>query len=342
MKPTILTGHSRPIKEIKFNQEDDLLFTSSVDRYITLWGTETKERIGTYFHNAAISSMNISRDSKYLISTDKTGSLYVWDVSNGHKIKTIEFDVSNVLSSIDFGVSDNQICISKSTRQDQKSSIYIFKLEDILKASSAANLEEMSTNTIELDKRVKFAKFINTNTSLLCAYESGLIQTRNIKDNTVIREEQMHSKEIMDLDLTGKEELALSSSKDGKSILFDPETLDILNVFAPDSPLRNINSGKISPLFNPLLPEKDQLRHCFIGGGQDSQQVTFTRSSEGGFEILIYDMISGKELGAIPGHFSPINSIAISNNGSILASGGEEATVRVYSLNNDYYRLKDF
>lgn len=342
MKPIVLTGHSRPIKEIKFNSEDDLLFTSSIDRFVTVWGTETKERIGTYLHEAAISSMNISRDSKYLISTDKTGILYVWDVKSGAKVKSLRFDVTEVLSSIDFGVSDNELVISKFSRKNKNSSSMIVKLEEILKANTAQDLNLLYDVKAEVDAKVKFTKFLNTNTNVLCAFDNGLVQLKDIKTNSVIKESKLHDKEIMDLDLSAKEELALTSSKDGKSILFDPETLEILNSFSPNSPERNINSGKISPLFNPLLPEKDQLRHCFIGGGQDSQKVTFTSSNEGGFEILIYDMITGKEMGAIPGHFSPINSIAVSNNGGILVSGGEEATVRVYTLNNDYYRLKDF
>ncbi len=48
-------------------------------------------------------------------------------------------------------------------------------------------------------------------------------------------------------------------------------------------------------------------------------------------------MITGEELGAIGGHFSPINVIAISNNGRVIVSGAEEGTVRKHVMEEDVY-----
>ena len=47
MHPLILKGHSKPIKALLFNEENDLLFSASSDRIITLWSSEYGERIGT-------------------------------------------------------------------------------------------------------------------------------------------------------------------------------------------------------------------------------------------------------------------------------------------------------
>lgn len=346
MKPVVFGGHERPIKDIIFNKDDDFLYVASVDRYISLWSTETTERIGTFKHEAAVNSLRTSKDTKYLVSGDANGEIYIWDSYNGELIVKVLSDEPSATNSIDFGISNNQIVATFSQRiKSNKSKIFIFNIEDAIKKSSNKSVNfltlQPSMFKSETDSKISITKFLNCNKEVLCAHDNGLIERRSI-DGKVLSSNLLHSKAIMDLCLTNKEELALSSGKDGKSVLFDPETLEVLNEFKPENPLRNINSGKISPFFNPDLEDKDQLRHCIIGGGQDSKNVTFTSAAEGGFEMLIYEMITGDELGCIGGHFSPINAIALSNNGRIVVSGAEEGNVRLHVLQEDYYELKEY
>lgn len=366
MKPVLFNGHTRPIKDIQFNLEDDLLFTASVDRFIMLWSSETTERIGTYFHDAAINCMVVTPDSKYLVSGDNSGCIYLWDVCTGACLGIINSENSSPVTSLHLGVSDRQICATFPSRlKKDRSTVMVFDIEEVLRSKAkqvhsddSTNLKEGSQinhyqmNSIphskivsDTDHKIMISRFLNCNKNLLCAYDNGQVALWDIAKGSVLKSTTLHSGEksdIMDLYVTGKEELALSSGKDKKSVLFDPETLEVLNEFKPENPLRNINSGKISPLFNPDLPEKDQLRHVIIGGGQDSKDVTKTKEKEGGFEILFYDMILGTEIGSITGHFSPINALAVSNNGKIIVSGGEEANVRMHTLPPEYYNLKDY
>lgn len=347
MKPVILGGHERPIKDIIFNREDDFLFVASTDRIVSLWSTETNERIGTYKHDAAINCMRTTQDSKYLITGDSSGVIYIWEAYTGEILTKIEGDVSSPIYALDFGISNNQLSITYGHRSKSvKSKIVIINIDDAIKLSKnkEISLKEIPQKGFEInqtmpnDVHLCKSKLINCNKEIICAYDTGLVERRDIEGN-VLKSAKLHTKQIMDLSLTAYEELALTSGKDGKSVLFDPETLQILNEFKPENPVRNINSGKISPLFNPDLSEKNQLRHCIIGGGQESKDVTFTKSNEGGFEILIYEMITGEELGAIGGHFSPINVIAISNNGKVIVSGAEEGTVRKHVMEEEYYAL---
>lgn len=362
MKPVVFTGHTRPIKDIVFNKEDDLLFTASTDRLVTLWSTETNERVGTYLHKAAVNCVLPTPDSKYLLTGDNMGFLSVWDVCTGESIKTLEFSVPRPITSLDLGVSDRDVLISLPKRgKDQESMAVKVNIEDIIKMpgekikDNEINIEKIPHTKIgeDADNKLMISRYLNANTQILSAFENGVIELRDIKTNSVLKKKLLHStkgkdgnnevgKEIMDLHLSCKEELALSSGKDMKSVLFDPETLDVIHEFCPDNPNRLINSGKISPLFNPDLPEKDQLYHCIIGGGQESKNVTFTKASEGGFEVLIYDMITGQEVGSITGHFSPVNAIAISNSGKIVVSGAEEATIRLHNMTSEYFNLKEY
>jgi len=354
MKTVVFSGHFRPVKDIKFNNEDDLLFTASVDRTVTLWSTETNERIGTYSHDASVNCIMPTPDSKYLISGDSFGSVYIWDVCSGEKITKVPPTDLATITSLDLGCSDRQICATMTGRKkDDPSTPIIFDIEEAIKSKKLSDKGGYESNPDDFhvtrvvsntNNKINHTRFINANKQLLCSFNDGLVELRDIKENKILKSKYLHKQntQIMDLDVSAKGELALTSGKDSRSVLFDPETLEVLNTFKPENPLRNINSGKISPLFNPSLPEKDQLRHCILGGGQESRNVTFTKSNEGGFEVLIYDMITGEEVGSINGHFSPINSIAISHNGKIIVSGGEEATVRFHPLTPEYYMLKDY
>ena len=140
----------------------------------------------------------------------------------------------------------------------------------------------------------------------------------------------------MDLDISPKEELIITAAKDGKEKILDPDNFDVMSELFPENPVRNINACR----FSPLISEEDEKKvkyHAFIAGGQESRDVTTTTSKKGGFEALIYDCIFGCELGAILGHFEPVNSLAISSNAELLASGSEESSVRVPRINNEEY-----
>jgi hypothetical protein len=90
--------------------------------------------------------------------------------------------------------------------------------------------------------------------------------------------------------------------------------------------------------FNNLPKIKKDIVTAIVSGGQDSKLVTTTNQKEGGFEIITYDALEGNELCNFLTHFGPVNTLA--NHKNILASGAEDATVRLYKLEN-YVFLSD-
>jgi len=137
MKPIILQGHSRPIKDIKFNKDGDLIFTASNDRSVTLWAAETGERIGTFDHLAAINNITLTQDSKILISGDNTGISYFWEVNTGKLLKKIETEPKYNVRSTDLSYGDKMLSVSFGGRvKDSESFIYVYSLDDILRADT--------------------------------------------------------------------------------------------------------------------------------------------------------------------------------------------------------------
>jgi translation initiation factor 3 subunit I len=343
MKPIILQGHSRPIKDIKFNKDSDLIFTASSDRLITLWASETGERIGTFEHSAAINNITLTQDSKILISGDNTGISYFWEVSTGKLLKKIETEPYYSVRSCDLSYGDKMVAISFGGRnKDSESYVNVYNIDDILKAETN---EKKTIKRLEPFKEFKAksskyitSKWINTNKNLVCTKEDGSITMIDFETKEILREKKIHSETIQDMDISKKGEIILTASKDGKAQVLNPDTFDIIHTLHPKDPTRNLNSCKISPLFS-CGDENEEKFHALLAGGQESRDVTTTHAKKGGFELLFYNLMYGEELGAIQGHFGPVNTVAFSPNGEIVASGAEDSTVRVHKLDEEYYSL---
>lgn len=83
------------------------------------------------------------------------------------------------------------------------------------------------------------------------------------------------------------------------------------------------------------INKKDkELSFSLISGGQDSKLVTTTNQKEGGFDTLTYNSFNGEQISIFQDHFGPINTLAVNENAKLIASGAEDATIRIYKLDN--------
>ena len=336
MKTFSFNGHQYPITGLLFNKDNDLLFSSSKDQFITLWSTIQLERVGTYKHGAAVYTMDIDKNSKYLISGDSIGKVYLWEACNGRLIKNLVENENDITSirSVNLDYENNLLLIASGGRTAGSSNkIDIYKFEDLLKENKPQCLKSI---LIPNKDKITKARWCDLGDSILATSETGYIYKFNYNSGELEKKAKIHNKDIMDLDISPKEELILTASKDGQAKVIDPDTLNELSVLSPKNPERNINACRFSPLLSSN-DEKSVKYHAFLAGGQESKDVTTTATKKGGFEILIYNYMHEYELGSLSGHFSPVNALAITSDGEILASGYEESSIRLYKLNNEEY-----
>ena len=86
MKKIAISCHTTPVNVVKLNEDGDLLFSASNDKYVKLFYSVTGERIGTFRCEAAVKSIDISRDSKLLISVTSIGHVELWEVNGGKRV----------------------------------------------------------------------------------------------------------------------------------------------------------------------------------------------------------------------------------------------------------------
>lgn len=74
-----LRGHERPVRMIKFNADGDLLFTCSDDGYVVVWRTEKAEMVGKIKCASAVKSIDISRKSDFLITSEVAAGFGIYN-----------------------------------------------------------------------------------------------------------------------------------------------------------------------------------------------------------------------------------------------------------------------
>ena len=67
-----------------------------------------------------------------------------------------------------------------------------------------------------------------------------------------------------------------------------------------------------------------------VAGGQAAADVTLTRVDNAQFRTRFFHMSYQEELGSVPGHFGPVNAIAFSPDGKMLASGSADNTIKLW------------
>lgn len=239
---------------------------------------------------------------------------------------------------------------------------------------SITNEQIMPLKHYECSKNTKFEIFkylvLNTGTKcLIIGKEDGSIELLNYTNGSKILERKLHEGSILDIDIDLAKQIVLTSGKDGSSYLISLDNFDILNEFKPTEPVRFLNSCKICSIqvaaketessngfknvsinvdklfddinLNHLVINENRTKElCFviIAGGQDNKLVTTTNQKQGGFEVIVYDIeAKDKIVLTLNHHFGPVNTLAFSKQGNVLASGAEDSTVKIYNLEEKHF-----
>lgn len=84
MRPYLLSGHSRPLTQVKFNREGDLLVTCAKDLSPGVWFTDDGARLGTLDgHNGAVWTCDFTIDSERLLTASADQTVRLWHLPTG-------------------------------------------------------------------------------------------------------------------------------------------------------------------------------------------------------------------------------------------------------------------
>ncbi|CAL8468537.1 g8077 [Coccomyxa elongata] len=318
MRPYLLKGHERPLTQLKYNREGDLLFSCAKDHHPTLWFSEDGARIGTYIgHNGAVNTCDVSMDSTRLLTGSSDSSAKLWEVETGRCLFTFKYQAP--CRAVSFSINEHLAALSTDPFMSTTPAINIVRISE----DPSEQSDEVVQQLTGFSKRINRVTFTDLNGVLMSAGEDGVVRRWDLETGKVKEEAKLHEKEIRDMQLYKDGTHMVTASVDKLVKLVDTQTLEVLKVFQTDRPA---NAAALSPIFDQVL----------IGGGQDAADVTTTSDRAGGFQSRFFHKIFMEEIGSVRGHFGPINAVAFRPDGRSFATGGEDGYIRINHFDNDY------
>jgi len=332
IKPILLKGHTRPLTNVCYNREGDLIFSCAKDGKPCVWYADNGERLGTYNgHDGAVWDCDVSFDSSRLLTGSADTTARLWDVESGKSLYAWKHKAG--VRSVRFAHGERMFLTVQDSTFSSQPSIFIHNLQDDLSQQMDDPVRTFIPGADKGSDKGEKAK-INTalwgalNRTVISCDDDGIIRQWDVEAHKQIRQVQEHKKAISSMQFSKDQTMFITASHDHSAKLWDAKTLEVLKTYSSDRP---INAAAISPL----------KEHVIIGGGQEAMAVTQTSGKAGHFEVDFYQMVYQDLLGSVKGHFGPVHTLAFSPDGSSFVSGSEDGYIRLHHLDKNYMTNKD-
>jgi translation initiation factor 3 subunit I len=316
-----------------YNRDGDLLFTASketsvgVTHNLCLWLVENGERVGTYDgHTGVVYSLDVTRDSKYLLSGSGDGTARLWEVLTGRLLATIPTKGGAPCHGVAWAEGERSFAVisNKFGAHDAQVNVYDFDPEAAGGEAAMVSAEPRFTFSDADTKEINYTRcaWMPMNDGILLTMENGMMRHVDFATHAIKDEWTEHTASITSMVFNDTKTLLVTTSKDRSAVLWDVKEMAVRNRYTADVPL---NAAALSPF----------KEHLILGGGVEAREVT-TSAGAGKFETRFYDLVLATELGRVKGHFGPVNSLAFAPDGWGFCSGAEDGFVRLHKLDADY------
>ncbi|EDO18471.1 hypothetical protein Kpol_1032p65 [Vanderwaltozyma polyspora DSM 70294] len=329
MRPIMLVGHERPLTQVKYNKEGDLVFSCSKDSVASVWYSINGERLGTLEgHTGTIWSIDVDPFTESCVTGSADYSIKVWKVQTGTVIHTWTAPVP--IKRVEFSPCGDYILAVLDDVMRYPGSINVYKVSrDPVTKEIKEFVEEpiLVINTQENHKGVTVAGWSAEGKYIIACHKDGKVSKYNAKTGEFITSIELHTQTIGDIQFSPDRTYFITSSRDSMAYILDVESMEQLKSYEADCPL---NSACITPLKEFVI----------LGGGQAARDVTTTSAREGKFEARFYHKIFEDEIGRVKGHFGPLNYVAVNPQGTSYTSGGEDGFARIHHFEKSYFDFK--
>ncbi|KAJ1821741.1 translation initiation factor eIF3 subunit [Coemansia sp. RSA 2671] len=322
MRPLLLQGHERPLTQIKYNRDGDLLMTVSKDKIANLWYSHNGEHIGCYVgHLGALWTVDCNKTSTLVITGAADNTARLWHAETGRMLHT--WELPTAVKRVEFSHDDQYVLMVTEERMGHKSGIYVFAID----ISRPEQSDEPIVILRASGAKPTVAAWSYLDKFIVSGHEDGSLSLYDWRNEEVVQTAKAHDSIITDMQMWKDGTYFITSSRDMTARLFETATLEPMKIYKTDAPL---NTATMTPTQDLVI----------LGGGQAASEVTTTSSRQGKFESRFFHKIFEDEVGRSRGHFGPINTLAVQPDGKGFASGGEDGLVRVHHFDPEYFKFK--
>lgn len=319
MQPIALHGHMKPVTQIKFNREGDLLFSCSKEPGISVWYTKTGERLGTYDGHKSVAGLDVNGASTLLATAGFDLTTQLWDVQTGQNLATIE--QAAPCRTVGFSHDDRLLFAATDKKMGQEATLFLYNLP----ASLGEQPVKTAFNpcaTFKTSEQIMFAEWGPTNDTIYFGSTDGTVCILDVETLKEIRTAFPHKEEVRRLHFDPNYYTLVTASKDQSACILDSRDLKTIQTYKSDMP---INDASVSPVGD----------HVILGGGTEAVDVT-TTGGTGKFEVKFYHKVHEELLASIKCHFGTINSVQFMPNGKGFASGAVDGFVKIFHFDDSY------
>lgn len=322
MIPIVIKGHERPLSQVRYNRDGDLLISTARDRVVSVWFSENGERLGTLGpHGGSVMTVDIDNESTFVVTGSAEYALHFWNLKTGEHISAITLKATPRFVQLHPHGKQNKLLVIQDEQMGQISSIFIYDID--MNDLSQPKFSEVAVYERKESPFVK-AVWSYDGRHIIAGHRDGSISRIDSETGEVLLNKKVHKEPITDIQMSPDLSYFVSSSRDSTVALMetDGDFESVRKVFQGDVPL---NSAAISPIKDIII----------AGGGMNARDVT--TSAGGKFEAHFFQKVFMDDLGRLGGHFGPINTIAIHPHGTSFASGGEDGYVRINHFDKSYF-----
>lgn len=301
----------------KYDSTGKYLFVSDKDsKCITLIDGNTNLLMGTYVgHNGVIWSLDVTCDSKILISVSGDMTFIVWDIETGDIINKIDTTGIGKNVSIQQGKLDSLIAIGcDAIGRKGVPCVDVYSLKTCL--TDTSKIEPLFK--IVDDTGIKITSLLWVDDYLVVGYDSGVIKKFDDMGN-LMHSFQPHKASVKSLSLNYRKTRLITGSTDKKSIIFELPGFETKQYFMSKAPI------------NCSIFSTDE-KYVILGGGTELMLVAKTGDND--LSTKIFSVETGKIVKQMTSHFGPVRYLNFNPNNKSFVSAGQDGFVKIYKVND--------
>ncbi|MGL5899463.1 MAG: hypothetical protein ACRCZW_07330, partial [Lactobacillaceae bacterium] len=267
---TTISCHARPITDLKFNKDGDLIFTASKDSTSAVIRTDGSP-LGVYQgHEGSIFTISLNPSSTSLLTGSADLSVINWDMETG--VINTRYNVNSVVKCSDNFFNDN---------------LFVTGSDESIGKQKCYNIIDSRSKNIEKTENLEFnptgAIIEYSQNFIIFSDDEGVVYKIDLRNNQIVLSNSIHNGQITNIKSSLCSTFFISSSTDAQAKIVDCEDLNSIKTFVSEE---SINSADIFITNDKVV--------CV--GGIDARDVTTTNGKHG-FDTNFYDVVTSEKIG---------------------------------------------